>query len=103
MDALPRVLGPAPSELPLEVFMNTRLKAERARVSKSLEAFRLGAVPTWEKRAQRKALATAKRAASPRKAASRDAVKFLASMGLTLEEAAELVKEELRASRSDTE
>lgn len=50
MDQLPRIIGPAPSELSLGAFINMRLKPERERVQRSLEAFRLGAVPSWSKK-----------------------------------------------------
>ena len=97
MDRLIEVFGPAPSELPLEVFMNTVLKNERARVAASLEMFRNGTVPSWNKKRK----TTKAEKAKPKKRKGRPVEKLLGIEGLTLEEMRAIVKEELNARKSN--
>ena len=46
MNRLIEIIGPAPSELPLEEFL-MRLRGQRERTNKGLQAFRDGTAPTW--------------------------------------------------------
>lgn len=52
MNRLVEVIGPAPSELPPDQWM-TRLRAERSRVRRELELFRIQGIPTKRKSAPR--------------------------------------------------
>ncbi|MFA7162265.1 MAG: hypothetical protein WC083_06820 [Candidatus Methanomethylophilaceae archaeon] len=99
MDRLVEVIGPAPSELPLEVFMNTRLKKERERVAKSLEMFRNGVVPSWNKTRK----PTKAEAAKPRKRKGRKVETLIGLEGLTIEEMRAIVEEELNARKADSD
>ena len=81
---LSAIIGPAPSELDLGTFITMRLKPERERVSASLEAFRLGAIPSWSK-----AKAKPKKEKKPAKSVKLSGKKILAMLeleGLSLED-----------------
>jgi len=86
MNRLPSVIGPAPSELPLEV-LYAKLRIERDRVRSALQAFKDGyAVAKPQKKA------SSPRAKQPSKAAQFD--NLASTYGLTPEELIQLLKED---------
>lgn len=100
MNNLPRVLGPAPSELPFEVFVQTRLRRERSRVARSLELFRSGVVPSWNKK--KKSTTTTK--SKPRQSKAklgREISSFLSETGLSPEEFRQLAQEAVASLKED--
>ena len=86
MDNLPRVIGPAPSELPADEFIYHRLNKERARQERSLAAFRSGVVPSWDKKKKKKAPARKRAPGIKKKAAAVDRLEAILAGGLSLDE-----------------
>ena len=107
MNRLPEVIGPAPSEVSL-VDLLPRLRQERQRVQKGLDAFAAGIAPSWkelrdknwkQKRADKAAKAAKKKPrkkrapkAPPSKAAAAEQLtKLLESGALPLEKLEEIL------------
>jgi hypothetical protein len=92
MNRLPSIIGPAPCELPLEVFMNTRIRDERKRIDPSLVAMRNGAPTTFQKRKARQT--------APRKTSQTTRIKSLQSKlvagGLSFEELTRQIEEDMK-------
>jgi hypothetical protein len=92
MNRLYTVIGPAPAELPLEVFMNTRLRDERKRIEPSLAAMRSGAPTTFQKRTARKAAPAKPKALARAKGLQAK----LTACGLSFEELARQIEEDMK-------
>ena len=88
MNRLPSVIGPAPSELPLEA-LHARLRIERDRVRSALQAFKDGYALAKPAKTARTKTARAKQ---PSKAAKFD--NLASQYGLSPEELMNLLKED---------
>lgn len=84
MDNLVRIIGPAPSEMSREDFIEKRLRPERERVQKALEDFHNNI-------SHRK---TAKRKPSKKKLTVRQVDASLAAAGLSIDDLKKFLKEE---------
>ena len=93
MNRLTEIIGPAPAELPLEVFMNTRLRDERKRIEHSLSVFRSGVEPSWKKQAAKRALGPKTKGQAVRLKNLQETLKL---SGLSLQELADRIKEDMQ-------